>query len=403
MEKTLQNNKVIFGDNLSVLQSDILLKYKIKMVYIDPPYNTLNEKSYIDKNDTIEWNKNMLEVISNISKIMKDDGVFFASIDDNEYANLKLICDKVFGKENFLGTFITNQSQRSNSKFINTVHEYIICYAKNKNKIKKFSIKRMDIPKDREMILDIDKQVKYLFFLKGRVEAEKRLGELISYYCDKFNITWLKNYRHIDENGDIYFATDLSVPGKPRTVNIETINLHLEPLATRGWVSDKKFIELHNANLLIFLNGRPYYKKFLKDAEDNAQSILNYYSRYGTKDLEKLGLYGLFDTPKPVELIKFLIRLANLEEDDYILDCYAGSGTTGQSVIEINIEDNKKINFILIQNNEQISIKSSIYKNCKKYNILPYISNITKVRLDKVCEKYKIHNIEYIEYENFTR
>jgi len=275
----------------------------------------------------------------------------------------------------------------------------VLCYAKDIAKIERFAIKRIEIPVQRDMIEDISSQVKRQM-LFGIETAENKLHSLIEYYCKKYDITWLKNYNCVDSNGDVYFASDLSVPGTPRPVDIEQINLHLEPLKTRGWVSDKKFVELYKKGLLVFRNNRPYYKKFLKNAEDNAPSILNFYSRYGTNDLNRLGLRGLFDTPKPVELIKFLIRVANVSCGEYVLDCYAGSGTTGQSVIEVNLEDNLDISFILIQRKENICKQNKVYKNCEKYGIQPYVSEITKLRLDNVYKKFNLNNnIEYIDYE----
>lgn len=394
-------NEVIFGDNRKVLESTLLAPYKsgIKMVYIDPPYNTQTVKSYNDKISSISWEKNITSVLAQLYCYLQDDGVIFISIDDSEYATLKLACDTVFGKSNFIGTFITRQAQRSNSKFINTVHEYILCYAKNKEKLNRFSIRRMDIPEQRAMIEDLCAQIKTEFRL-GIKAAEKKLQSLIEYYCSKYEITWLKNYNCVDGDGNIYFASDLSVPGTPREVNINQIGLRLAPLKTRAWVSDQKFIELYNKRLLVFRSGRPYIKKYLEDAVDSAPSILNFYSRYGTNDLNKLGLRDLFDTPKPVELIKFLIRIANVSKGEYVLDCYAGSGTTGQAVLEVNIEDNNDIGFILIQNKEEISKKNKIYNSCLKYGIQPLVCEITRLRLESAHEKHNLKNsVEYLSYE----
>lgn len=395
------NYKIIIGDNLTELCSEHMLKYinSIKMIYIDPPYNTQTIKSYHDIDASDIWGNSIKKVIQQLFSYLREDGVIFISIDDSEYANLKVICDSIFTKDNFVGTFITKQSQRSNSKHINTVHEYILCYAKNIRKLEKFCVKRIDIPEQKEMIETIIGEVKREFLQNGRVEAEKHLGTLIKKYCKKFNITWLKNYHCVDDLGNVYFASDLSVPSTPRSVSIPSINLYLEPLKTRGWTSDKKFIELFNAGLLVFRENRPYYKKYLSESTDNAPSILNFYSRQGTNDLNKLGLRGLFDTPKPVELIKFLIRISNVKSSDIVLDCFGGSGTTMQSVTEVNIEDRKDIDCILIQQKEEINSKTSIYSNCSKYNIAPYVSEILKLRVKKVFEKYNIDTnlIEIIE------
>ncbi|MDY3669466.1 MAG: DNA methyltransferase, partial [Campylobacter sp.] len=124
-------NIVIIGDNKKILENNIdNFIEKIKVIYIDPPYNTKRVKSYEDKKDN--WLEEISNTISLSKKFLCKAGVIFISIDDNEFANLKISCDKIFGSENFLGSFITNQAKRSNSKFINITHEYILAYAKNK-------------------------------------------------------------------------------------------------------------------------------------------------------------------------------------------------------------------------------------------------------------------------------
>lgn len=383
-------NEIYIGDNLKVMNDTLFQKYyeKIKMIYIDPPYNTQDKKSYNDKVSSNDWGNFMFERLECSKKLLKPEGVIFISIDDNEYANLKLICDKVFGKENFVGTFITQQAQRSNAKHINTVHEYILCFAKTKEKLHKFVINRMEIPEDRKMIDKLNREVKKIVEIDGIDKANKILKDIIKDYCYKYNITWLKNYSNIDENGNIYFAVDLSTPGKPRKVNIESIGLKLNPLPTRGWSSDKKFIQLYNENRLCFKDGRPYAKHYLYESEDNVPSMLRFFSRQGTNDLKKLGLENLFDTPKPVEMLKFLIRIAT-KKDDIVLDYFAGSGSLAQAVYEVNEEDNKNIKYILIQIPEKVNPKSSVFKTCKKFNIKPQVDEILKYRIEKYLNKKK--------------
>lgn len=380
-------NKILIGDNYSVMNSPVMNEYvgKVRMIYIDPPYNTGNPMSYSDKNKSEDWLCELSRRISVSLKFLTDDGFIFISIDDNEYAYLKVECDKVLGKENFVGTFITNQSKRSNSKLINIVHEYVLCYAKNKKKCGTLKMKRMDIPEDAAMIQRITTAVKQDYDMFGMETAVNTLANIIRVESKNRNITWLKNYNSVDENGNVYFAMDLSTPGKPREVNIPEIHLHLEPLPSRGWSSDNKFIELHKKNLLAFKGNRPYEKHYLKEAEDNVSSILPFYSRQGKHNLIRLGLRDIFDTPKPVELIKFLIRVSGCTQD-YIMDFYAGSGTTAQAVYEINKEDKKKNSYILIQRKESVKPDSPVYTACKNFGIAPVISDILKYRIDTFLE-----------------
>lgn len=383
--------KLIVGDSREVLrlEENSYLSNAVKVVYIDPPYNTGSDKSYKDKSCASAWRQDMICVLKILKNILAQDGAIFISIDDNEYASLKLLCDGIFGRENFLGTFITRQAQRSNSKFINITHEYILSYAKNKKYLSNFSVRRLEFPEQRQMIEDITGKISASF--NGDIKsAETALRRLINYYCERDGISWLKNYNCVDEAGRVYFASDLSMPGKPRSVDIPEIGLRLAPLKSRSWASDAKFVELYGKGLLAFRNGRPYCKKFLVDARDNAPSILNFYSRFGTRDMNRLGLRGLFDTPKPVELIKFLIRLLDLKTGDCVLDCFAGSGTTAQAVVEVNLEDGKDLDFVLVQRRERIKEKSAVYESCLKHGIEPYVSEITRLRIKKVYEKHGI-------------
>ena len=381
------NNAIYLGDNLQIMSSKDFLKYRnsIKMIYIDPPYNTKSIKTYNDNLDTIDWNKFMKPRLTKAKDFLKEDGCIFISIDDNEFANLKIMCDEIFGKENFVGNFITYQSLRSNTKHINTVHEYVLCYAKNKKKLNEFKIKRIDNPDEKRIIESLYCDLNRIIELEGLEEANKKIKSIINDYCERYHLTWLRNYNNVDEDGRIYFAMDLSTPGEPREVDIDSINLHLRPLPTRGWASDGKFIELYNNNLLSFKGNRPYEKHYLEDACDNVTSVLKYFSRHGTNDLKKLDLYNIFDTPKPVELIKFLIKIST-KDDDLILDFFAGSGTTAQAVYEVNEERGSNIKYLLIQLQEPINSKTAVYKECVKKGIEPIVSNILQYRITRYLE-----------------
>ena len=384
-------NKVYIGDNISFLKDDSFKKYynRIKMIYIDPPYNTKTTKAYNDKRKEEEWAMFMKERLVASYDLLTEDGCIFISIDDNEYAELKMICDEIYGKKNHIGTFITYQALRSNSKLINTVHEYVLCYAKNKKKVKDFKILRKYIDEDKKIINEVENEIKKVIEKEGIKVAKKRIKTLINEKCKEYNISWLKNYNNVDDEGRIYFAMDLSTPGQPRKVDIEKINLHLKPLKTRGWSSDEKFIDLYKRNLIVFKDDRPYEKHYLDDACDNVTSIMRFFSRNGTNDLKKLGLYNLFDAPKPVEMIKFLIRIST-NDNDYIMDFFAGSGTTAQSVCEVNIENNRNNKFILIQKKEKFNEKSQSFEVCNKLGIKPYTNEALIYRLNTYLKT--IHN-----------
>lgn len=377
-------NNIYIGDNLIVLKDLVLSGVKYKMIYIDPPYNTRMKKTYNDKYTHDDWGIFIKDRLDYAYELLQEDGCIFISIDDNEMPHLRNICDEIFDYKNFVGTFITKQSQRSNSKHINVIHEYILCYAKDKKKLNQFKIKRINTPDGLDFYNRIKTDVDRMIKKDGLESARKQLKSYINKIGDGDN-TWVKNYNCIDENGDIYFPVDLSVPSAPRLVDIPSIGLHLEPLKTRGWVSDEMFIKLHNENRLVFRNGRPYSKKYLYEAENNAPSILNYYSRQGTKDLKDLGMDGIFDTPKPVALLKYLLRLI-VEKNDRVLDFFAGSGSFGQAVMELNIEDELNVEFDLVQLNVAIDENTESYNVCKTLGVEPSIDKILVYRLNKFCK-----------------
>lgn len=378
----LLQHEIYVGDNLQVMKSDAFSKYKNKigLIYIDPPYNTLTSKSYNDKNNSNSWYNFMKDRLIVAQELMKEDAVILISIDDNEYANLKVCCDEVFGTENFVGTMITKQSQRSNAKLINTVHEYILCYAKDKKCLDHFSIRRVDIPEQKQMIESLQIKIRDVLSTEGKEEATKLLRKKIKEICEEYEITWLRNYSNIDKKGRIYFAVDLSTPGDPREVNIPEIGLHLNPLPTRGWSSDSRFIELYKSKRLAFKNGRPYSIRYLDESEDSIPSILNFYSRQGTHDLKRLGLQYVFDTPKPVEMLKFFIRMTDTKKS-IVLDFFGGSGSTGQAVYETNSEDGRQNQYILIQLGEEVNKKSKAFTKCEELGIKPTIDHILEYRL----------------------
>ena len=149
---------------------------------------------------------------------------------------------------------------------------------------------------------------------------------------------------------------------------------------------------------MCFKDGRPYCKHYLYESEDNVPSILKFFSRQGTNDLKKLGIYNLFDTPKPVELLKFLIRIST-NKNDILMDFFAGSGSFAQAVYESNKENNKNNKYILIQLSEDVNINSNAYKECKKLGIKPNVADILKYRIDVYLKKNNMAK-DYIFYDN---
>jgi len=247
--RPILQHSVAIGENLKYLNYLVKQGDCFDVIYIDPPYNTGNNFSYNDKRTSEEWFNFIFQRLTLAHQILAKDGVIFISIDDSSLYELKIACDKIFCNSNFLGTFITKQAIRSNSKYINTIHEYVIAYAKDKKYLQEFKIKRLNNPEDAAMIKNISDKVKTHFTTYGKESAMRLLSKINEEYMKAKEITWLRNYSEIDENGDIFFPKDLSVPGIPADLFIEELNLHLPALKTRRWSSQQKFVSLHKKGL----------------------------------------------------------------------------------------------------------------------------------------------------------
>lgn len=320
-------NIIIEGDNYHALS---VLNYthagKIDVIYIDPPYNTGNKDfiyndCYVDKEDTFrhsKWLSFMEKRLRLAKNLLADDGIIFISIDDNEQADLKLLCDSVLGEDNFLSTIIwrkNNDEVRKNTSKILVLNEYIICYQK-----------------------------KNLF--KGLFVPSKIPNEMSN--------------PDNDPRGN-WFNANISNPVKnPKEKNVYTVNIKGFDI-TRRWFKDKEVVKKWIDDNKIYLPikngvlGVPRLKMFLEDfvGKKNVANnfIVDYSTTDGRIDLETVLGAGLFTYPKPVGLIKLLLEYVS-SKNALVLDFFAGSGTTGQAVMELNKEDGGHRQFILVTNNE---------------------------------------------------
>ena len=353
-------NLYIEGDNLEVLKQLQKTYYgKIKMIYIDPPYNTGNDFVYNDsfsnsldnyKEQTnqaassnpesngrfhTDWLNMMYPRLLLAKNLLSDDGVIFISIDDNEQMDLKEICNEIYGESNFIAQIIWERaySPVNLMKHFSTSHDYILCYSKNINKAKCKGIIRSK-------------------------EADDR-------YSNPDN----------DPRGP-WKPSDLSV-GPAVESNIYKIKTPsgriVEPPAGRSWsLSESAFSERLQDNRIWFGpngNNVPAMKRFLKELKKpgvTPMTIWKYtevdHSQGATQKLSKLfNGSKFFDYPKPVELIKRCIQLYS-EKKDIILDFFSGSATTAHAVMELNSEDGGNRKFIMVQLPELCAEKSEAYK-----------------------------------------
>lgn len=394
-------NAIIVGDNLDALK---LLKAayseKIKMIYIDPPYNTTNEnfiypdnfrqdyKKILEEVGLIEIDENGEEVESEDLKffkniqgsrthsgwlsfmlprlklardLLKDDGVIFISIDDNEQANLKLLCDEIFGEDNFVSCFVwQKKSGGEQAKYFYEGHEYVLIYCKNKDLLQGlFKIKE-----------------------KGKIETDF-LRKIHGKYTNNLK---LKNVYEKYPNQLI----------EHRNLMFEEMDIFLQ----EKLITQEKYDEIKQnlTNGIYFL--KPYNDKFnlvCRNNENNQALMYSIISGVWTSDgnTENEQLFGklVFNDPKPVNLLKQLIQSATMQgnSNDIILDFFAGSGTTAQAVMELNAQDNGNREFILVQIDEEIKEdkSKSAYDFCKKElkSENPVISDITIERVKRAAQK----------------
>ena len=380
-------NLYIEGDNLDVLKclKETYL-HKVKMIYIDPPYNTGNDFVYEDDfaessaeylansgqfdeqgNRLVantesngrfhtDWLNMIYPRLKVARDLLTDDGVIFISIDDNEIENLRKVCDEIFGESNFVAQLIWERaySPKNDARFISNSHDYVLMFAKDINQ-----------------------------FVIGRLE---RTAEANSRYSNPDN----------DPRGD-WKPSDMSV----KTYNVESdypittpSGRVVEPPAGRCWsLSKNAFFERLRDNRIWFGpdgNSVPCIKRFLSELKFDGMaptSILFYkdvgHSQEGAKEVVALfGDKGVFDGPKPVRLLQRLITLANLKDDSIVLDFFSGSATTAHALLKTNAEKEKHCKFILVQLPEEVS-------ETKKDQGYKTICEIGKERIRRAGKKIK--------------
>lgn len=420
-------NFLLEGDNLhSLYLLEKTHKEKIDVIYIDPPYNTNNsdfiyDDRMINSEDTFKHSK-WLSFINrrlNIAKkLLSKKGIIFISIDENEFAQLKLLCDEIFGDKNFVDCIIWNKRIPKNDKGIGNIHEYIVIYSANVDYKYKFMMQKEGM-EDIEKLLKNCKKNNFSI-----LETEKELKKLYNKNNYDRAITL---YNNVDENFKIWGKINVSWPNGntfgPRYDVLHPITKMPVKVPDRGWRWSKNTFEslLDYKNTIIRQDGSCICGKiwFAKDENTQPSSIkyLDEVDRMllrsiistksdGGIELEKIfGEKSKFAYPKPLSLIKLLIDSITYDNKNAIvLDFFAGSGTTGQAVLELNLEDKGNRKFILCtdnQNNicEEISygrLKKILGNNNLKYYRTAYIPRINS-------ENENLHNNLLINIKNLIQ
>jgi adenine-specific DNA-methyltransferase len=416
-------NLYIEGDNLDVLK---LLQESylnsIKMIYIDPPYNTGNDFIYkdnftVDKDEYNEqlgifdeeenrlikntdtngrfhsdWCSMLYSRLKLSLNLMTDDGVILINMDENEIDNLQKLCKEVFGEANELGTIVWDKrNPKGDAKGISYQHEYILIYAKDKEAfLKNNVIKR---PKKNAKIL-LNKAAQIFSKVNDDNYTLKKANKEFSSWVKaqkKFS-GGEKAYCNIDENGDVYRPVSMAWPNKKKAPDdyfvplIHPITKRPCPVPARGWRNPSATMQmLIEKGQILFGDDettQPTRKYLLKDnMYENIPSLL-YFGGSDTDLLKELQIP--FDTPKVVSVCMEHIQSFS-KGADIILDFFSGSATTAHAVIQANALDGESRKFIMVQLPETVEKNSEAYRQGFKN-----VSDIGKERIRKSAEKIKI-------------
>ena len=412
-------NLYIEGDNLEVLK---LLQEsymgKVKMIYIDPPYNTGSDKFVYPDNYTMDkedyeegiglkdeegnklfaenptsnprfhsdWCGMIYQRLILARNLLSDDGAIFIHIDENEVYALSMICREILGEANELGTIIWDKrNPKGVVAGVAYQHESILVYCKNK-----IAFAKVPFLKEKEHAEEM------LLKVQSLISKHKGINDDVK----KEYKNWLKEnkavltggeiaYSLIDDDGKIYQQVSMAAPDKPETRShrplIHPITGKHCPVPQKGWrFTDQKMDELLKANKIEFgadETTQPRQKYYLEENMQEAVSSLIYFG--GSDDAMDLP----FDNPKPVYIAKKLINSLCKQGDEIILDFFSGSATTAHAVMQLNAEDGGHRKFIMVQLPEKCDEKSEAYKDGYKN-----ICEIGKERIRRAGEKIKAEN-----------
>lgn len=423
--QTTNYNFLLEGDNLhSLILLEKTHKNKIDVIYIDPPYNTRNKDfkyndDFVEKDDLFKhskWLSFMHKRLLIARKLLKQSGVIFLSIDDYEYAELLMLCEEIFGKNNYLATFVWKVTGHTdNQDDITKNHEYIICFAKNKAHVKINSVVDPNIGEDSKVNRDFAENS----ITKNGFKNPPSIVELPKGFpCEAENL-YREKMEHFSEFmkeviEQKYITREMTKKyGAVYPIPIDEMEVRNFALTRpcrvfSGWMNNgklKKFIENNfepiddnGTKVRFFLskNGVIYYRRENRTSH-YVQTVLE---NLGTTETNKYMLEDMgfsFDYPKPVEMIKYLISMF-VPHNGVVLDFFAGSGTTGQAVLELNNEQDKKYEFILCTNNENNICEEITYQRLR--TLILGKRRDGSVYSEGIASNLKYYKTKFIEKEN---
>lgn len=367
-------NLYIEGDNLDILKILQTTYYsKIKLIYIDPPYNTKNRFVYNDNyQNHSNWLNMMYPRLKLARNLLTEDGMILISIDEHELPNLLKICEEIFGEYNFIENFIWIKNATKNlSKITSTNHEYILAYAKNKY-----------VLSQKKMFRVLKSGIKEVWNILEKANTnhwsiEKTETVLKKFYKQNPNLKGISYYKYVDyvfnnktnsKELKAFSLNDLSAPkstGKGEMYDIiHPITQKVCKHPKRGWRYKKEtMMEKINNNMIWFNKDEtdvPRVKIYLDDVTTDVMK--SYFTDFTDGKIELTKLFDgkvYFDYAKPTTLINRFVEL--IEDDDIVLDFFSGSATTAHSVIKTNADYNKQCSFIMVQIPEKTEVNSEAY------------------------------------------
>jgi adenine-specific DNA-methyltransferase len=364
------NHILIEGDNLHALTAlTFTHEGTIDVIYIDPPYNTGKKDfkyndSFVDKEDSYrhsKWLSFMHKRLQIAKRLLTDKGIIYISIDDNEQAQLKLLCDQVFNETNLIAQFIhKNNSNKNQAKLVGVSTEYMLCYAKNKENLK--GIEWKTEKKGAKDIVDAFRKLK-----KQNLTLEEIENEIKELY-KRPKYAHLSRWNKVNEKG-VFVDADLSREGGAKDYTIINPN-NDKPcvIPNRGWGKSLEELERLQEQDLIWYgedSTPPRMIDYLGDENPTVvDSFLYYDNSVDTKWQKEVFRKLIFENPKPLEMIKLVFSIQN-KNNLVILDFFAGSGTTLHATMQLNAEDGGSRQCILVTNNENNICEEVTYERNK--------------------------------------
>ncbi len=414
-------NLFIEGDNLDALK---LLQEtylgKVKMIYIDPPYNTGNDFIYEDdfsenteefmqrsnqKDDEgnrlmanteangrfhSDWLSMIFSRLKLARNLMRDDGVIFISIDENEFDNLLKVCSEIFGEDNYVGAITWKNCTDNNPTNIAMEHEYVAVFSKSKTSIE--AVWKSSVTDIKTILINKFSELKNAHGAQAELEKAYK-----KWFKEHKSELWpLDGYKNIDSGGVYAGIRGVHNPGKDGyrydVIHPVTGKPCKEPLmgyrfpenTMNNLLAESKIIFGDDENKIIEL------KAYVQDYQEKLSSVFELDNRSGAYDVRFLfpGSKSLFENPKPVKFVERFVSLVT-KDSDFILDFFAGSSSTAHAVMQLNAEDCGSRKFIMVQLPEICSEKSEAFKSGYET-----IADISKERIRRAGKKIKQENAD---------